>query len=529
MKDKIMNAMQRFSKAMFIPVLILPIVGILIAFGNILTNAKLAQYAPFLKNNLIFGFGKILSGSLVPILANLGIIFCVGLAVGLAKEKKAEAGFTSVLVYFIFNNAMNIFLSLSGKLVPVDKLRGSGQAMVLGTQVLDMGVFLGIILGIVVAYFHNKYCRKEFNGAFQIYGGSRLVFLILIPVVVVLAVILSYVWPTVQLGISSLGYYIQKSGNFGIFMYGMLERLLIPTGLHHLVYTPFLYTQLGGIETIGGKVIEGARNIYFAQIADPSIKVLSSTVIWDARGLSKMFGLVGACLALYHTADTDKKKKAKAILIPAAVTSIIAGVTEPIEFSFLFTAPILFGVHAVLSGLGMVALNILNVRAIGPNGLIDFLLYNLPLGIAKTGWPMFILVGIAQFAVYYLIFRFLIVKLNLKTTGREDSTEEVKLYSKNDYKNKAVAEKETETKASGNEALVIIEALGGKENIKKVDNCYTRLRLILEDTSKVDESTLKGTGAAGVIKKGENVQVIYGLQVTRIRSMVDEALGIVGE
>lgn len=524
-----MNAMQRFSKAMFIPVLILPIVGILIAFGNILTNAKLAQYAPFLKNNLIFGFGKILSGSLVPILANLGIIFCVGLAVGLAKEKKAESGFTSVLVYFIFNNAMNIFLNLSGKLVPADKLRGSGQAVVLGTQVLDMGVFLGIILGIVVAYFHNKYCKKEFNGAFQIYGGSRLVFLILIPVVVVLAVVLSYVWPTVQLGISSLGYYIQKTGNFGIFMYGMLERLLIPTGLHHLVYTPFLYTQLGGIETIGGKVIEGARNIYFAQIADPSIKVLSSTVIWDARGLSKMFGLVGACLALYHTADADKKKKAKAILIPAAITSIIAGVTEPIEFSFLFTAPILFGVHAVLSGLGMVALNILNVRAIGPNGLIDFLLYNLPLGIAKTGWPMFILVGIAQFLVYYLIFRFLIVKLNLKTTGREDSTEEVKLYSKNDYKNKTVAEKGIETKASSNEALVIIEALGGKENIKKVDNCYTRLRLILEDTSKVDEDTLKDTGAAGVIKKGENVQVIYGLQVTRIRSMVDEALGIVGE
>lgn len=314
-------------------------------------------------------------------------------------------------------------------------------------------------------------------------------------------------------------------------MYGTLERLLIPTGLHHLVYTPFLYSQLGGIETIGGKAIEGARNIYFAQIADPSIKVLSSTVIWDARGLSKMFGLVGACLALYHTADADKKKKARAILIPAAVTSIIAGVTEPIEFSFLFTAPILFGVHAVLSGLGMVALNILNVRAIAPNGFIDFLLYNLPLGIEKTGWPMFILVGVAQFAVYYVIFRFLIVKLNLKTTGREDSNEEVKLYTKQDYKDKVTGDQGSEDResTSGNEALVIIEALGGKENIKKVDNCFTRLRLILDDTSKVDEATLKGTGATGVVKKGENVQVIYGLHVTRIRSIVDEALGIVGE
>ncbi|QLY80640.1 PTS transporter subunit EIIC [Clostridium intestinale] len=526
MKEKIMNAMQRFSKAMFIPVLILPIVGILIAFGNILTNARLAEYAPFLKNTLIFGFGKILSGSLVPILSNLGIIFCVGLAVGLAKEKKAESGFTSVLVYFVFINAMNIFLNLSGKLVPADQLRGSGQAVVLGTQVLDMGVFLGIILGIVVAYIHNRYCKKEFNGAFQVYGGSRLVFLILIPIVVVLAVVLSYVWPSVQWGISSLGYYIQKSGNFGIFIYGMLERLLIPTGLHHLVYTPFLYTQLGGVETIGGQVIEGARNIYFAEIADPAVKVLSGSVIWDARGVSKMFGLVGACLALYHTADDDKKKKAKAILIPAAITSIIAGVTEPIEFSFLFTAPILFGIHAVLSGLGMVALNILNVRAIGPNGLIDFLLYNLPLGIEKTSWPMFVLVGIVQFAIYYGLFRFLIVKLNLKTTGREDDKDDVQLYTKSDYKAKAEGNNSI---SSDDKALVIIEALGGKENIKKVDNCYTRLRLVLEDSTKVDEKTLKGTGAAGVVIKGENVQVIYGLNVTSIRSMVDNALGIVGE
>lgn len=528
MKDKIMNAMQRFSKAMFIPVLILPIVGIIIAFGNVLTNAKLAQYAPFLKNTLVFGFGKMLSGSLVPILSNLGIIFCVGLAVGLAKEKKAESGFTSVLVYLIFINAMNIFLNLSGKLVPADQLRGSGQAVVLGTQVLDMGVFLGIILGIVVAFIHNKYCKKDFEGALQIYGGSRLVFMILIPIVVILAVILSYVWPIVQIGISNLGYYIQKSGNFGIFVYGLLERLLIPTGLHHLVYTPFLYTQLGGIETIGGQVIEGARNIYFAEIADPTVKVLSDSVIWDARGLPKMFGLIGACLALYHTADKDKKAKAKAILIPAAITSLIAGVTEPIEFSFLFAAPILFGVHAVLSGLGMVALNILNVRAIGPNGFIDFLLYNLPLGIEKTGWPMFIVVGLVQFVIYYVIFRVLIVKLNLKTTGREDNNEDVKLYTKKDYKEKSAAHG-TKTEGSSNKALVIIEALGGKANIKKVDNCYTRLRLILEDTSKVDENTLKGTGAAGVVKKGENVQVIYGLNVSKIRSMVDEELGIVGE
>ncbi|MDU3351858.1 MAG: PTS transporter subunit EIIC, partial [Clostridium sp.] len=302
MKEKIMNKLQDFSKGMFVPVLILPIAGIIIAIGNILTNAKLAEYLPFLKNDVVYGLGKMLSGSLVSILTNLGIIFCVGLAVGLAKKKKAEAGFTSLLVFLVFINAMNIFLTLTEKLAPADALRGSGQTTVLGVQILDMGVFLGIILGIVVAYIHNKFCEKEFDGAFQIYGGSRLVFIILIPVTVGLAIVFSYVWPPVQNVINNLGEFIQSSGNFGIFTYGTLERLLIPTGLHHLVYTPFLYSSLGGVAEIGGQVFEGARNIYFAEMADPTIAKLSASVIWDARGLSKMFGLVGACLAMYHTA-----------------------------------------------------------------------------------------------------------------------------------------------------------------------------------------------------------------------------------
>ena len=529
MKEKIMNQLQNFSKGMFVPVLILPIAGIIIAIGNILTNARLAEYLPFLKNNLVFGLGKMLSGSLVSVLTNLGIIFCVGLAVGLAKKKKAEAGFTSLLVFLVFINAMNIFLNLNGKLAPADALRGSGQTTVLGVQILDMGVFLGIILGIVVAYFHNKFSEKEFDGAFQIYGGSRLVFIILIPVTVLLAIVCSYIWPVVQGGINNLGEFIKNSGNFGIFTYGTLERLLIPTGLHHLVYTPFLYSSLGGVAEVGGQVFEGARNIYFAEMADPTIAKLSASVIWDARGLSKMFGLIGACLAMYHTALPQNKTKIKAILIPAAVTSILAGVTEPIEFSFMFVAPVLFGIHAVLSGLGMVILNLLGVTAIGPNGLIDFLLYNLPLGIEKTGWPMYILVGIGQFIVYYLIFRFVITKFKLKTPGREEEGE-TKLYTKSDYKAKSTSNKESvDTKASGeaNLAPVIVEGLGGVDNIVKVDNCFTRLRLIVKDSSLVNEALLKNeTAANGVVIKGENVQVIYGLRVTGVRKSVDEYLGI---
>lgn len=401
--------------------------------------------------------------------------------------------------------------------------------MVLGVQVLDMGVFLGIILGIVTAVVHNKFCEKEFNNAFQIYGGTRFVFIMLIPVVVLLAIAFTYIWPYFQNGINSLGTLINQSGNFGIFLYGTLERLLIPTGLHHLVYTPFLYTSLGGIQEVGGQIFEGARNIYFAEIADPSVSILSPSVIWDARGISKMFGLIGACLAMYHTASPENKGKAKAILIPAVVTSFVAGVTEPIEFSFMFVAPLLFVVHAALSGLSMVVLNLLSVRAIGPNGFIDFLLYNVPLGIEKTGWPMYILVGILFFVIYYLTFRFLISKFNFKTIGREDAGEETKLYSKKDYneaKGKNTAAQGAQTEGNTGMASVIVDALGGPDNINTVTNCYTRLRLTLNEPGVVNEAVLKNeTGASGVIIKDQNVQVVYGLQVNSVRKAVDSYLG----
>ncbi|UOQ83737.1 PTS transporter subunit EIIC [Gracilibacillus salinarum] len=527
MKERAMEAMQRFSKAMFIPVLILPIAGILIALGNVFTNQRLLDAVPFLDNPILTGFGSILSGSLVAILGNLGLIFCVGITVGLAKKEKSVAGFTALLGYLVFVNAMNKFMELAGLLAEADAMQSTGQKLVLGVQILDMGVFLGLILGVITAAVHNRFIETELKGAFQIYGGSRFVFIVLIPVVILLAVSLTYIWPFFQSGINSLGELIQRSGNFGLFLYGALERLLIPTGLHHLVYTPFLYTSLGGVQEVGGQVFEGARNIYYAEIANPSVTRLSESVIWDARGISKMFGLIGACLAMYHTAKPENKKKAKAILIPVAFTSFLAGVTEPIEFSFMFVAPLLFVVHAALAGLSFVTLNLLDVRAIGPNGMIDFLLYNLPLGIEKTSWPMYIVVGLIFFAIYYGVFRFLIVKFNFKTIGREDADQETKMYSKKEYKEKKSNDNEEGAQPGDGLANVIVGALGGKDNIKTVTNCYTRLRLTVDKPDAVDEAILKNeTGANGVIIKDKNVQVVYGLEVNNIRRQVDNYLGI---
>ena len=530
MKAKIMDSMQKFSKAMFVPVLILPIAGILIAIGNVFTNPRLIETFGFLDNPITMGFGSILSAALLPVLTNLGVIFCVGIALGLANKKKAEAAFTALLGYLVFLYAMNKFMELREMLVAPDQLQGSGQALVLGVQVLDMGVFLGIILGIVVALIHNRFIDTTFNNAFQVYGGARFVFIVLIPVLVLAAILLSFIWPVIQQGIDGLGGVIQKTGNFGIFLYGSLERLLIPTGLHHLIYTPFLYTSLGGVAEVGGQVFEGARNIYFAEIADPAVRVLSQSVIWDARGISKMFGLIGACLAMYQTAKPENKFKVKAILIPAVVTSFVAGVTEPIEFSFMFVAPALFVIHSALSGLSMVALNVLGSRAIGPNGFIDFLLYNIPLGTEKTRWPIYLLVGVAFFFIYYFIFRFLIVKFNFKTVGREDEDQETKLYSKKEYNEKktAVPDEGVLADSSADDELSgkIVEGLGGAENIKTIDNCYTRLRLKLAKPELVNEGLLKNqTQAKGVISNGENVHVVYGLTVPQVREKLEKYLG----
>lgn len=401
--------------------------------------------------------------------------------------------------------------------------------MVMGVQIIDMGIFLGILLGLIVAYIHNRFIDVELKGALQIYGGSRLVFVILSLIMIVLSIFFTHTWPIVQHGINLLAHFIEKAGAFGVFVYGFLERILIPTGLHHLVYTPFLYTNIGGTQIVeviqNGETVpmmfEGARNIYNAQLSNiDAVTRLTKSVVWDARGITKIFGLVGAALAMYHTSKPENKTKIKVILLSAMGASILAGVTEPIEFSFLFTAPILFVIHAILSGLGMVAFSILDVRSIIPNGVIDFILINIPVGIDRTSWPVVIVIGIVQAILYYVIFKYLILKFNLKTPGREDN-KEVKLYTKKDYGEKKKIEKE----ADENIAELIVKGLGGKENILKVENCYTRLRVNVKDMQKVDDDILNMTSPNSIIKvDDENIQIVYGIKVRGIRNQVDNYL-----
>lgn len=423
-RTKLSRFGEEFSKGILIPVFILPIVGILLAFGVLLTNKAI----PLANIEKIFEFGTILKNSVLSIFINLSPVFCVGIAAGMAKSKKGNAALNAIVLFFIFIYSMNSFMKLNSLLID-GNLSGTGQGNILGVQILDMGVFLGIILGVLTAIIHNKYFGIEFNGVMRLYGGANLALLIGIPIVIILSIILTYSWPLIQTGISKMTNLIVSTGSFGVGLYGFLERILIPTGLHHLLWVPVELSSVSGSGVVDGVYLEGVRNIAMAELASSNVDRLGPGAVYLTKAMSKMFELVGAAYAIYKCADEENKTKVKALLIPAVGAAVTAGVTEPLEFSFLFTAPILFVVHAILAGIGMAIVAILDIRVIAVSGGIEFLAMMLPVG-AKGDTIKFIIVGIVQIVIYYYIFRFLITKLNLKTPGRGNAT---KLYTKGEY------------------------------------------------------------------------------------------------
>lgn len=511
LKEKIVNQLQKFSKAMIGPVLFLPIVGLGIAITSVMTNTAFVT-----EGSGIYIIGKYLSSILWAIMNNLSFLFCIGIALGLAKKKKAEAAFVAAMSFFMFLNANTTWLNLTGRLAEGlnnNDLFGSGQTFVLGYQVTDMGVFLGILLGCIVAFMHNRFIDKEFKGALSIYGNSKFVLITMIPVIAVFALGITYIWPVVQGGITALTTFMDSAGALGVFLYGFLNRFLVPTGLHHLIWSPFVFSSLGGQMLIGGETYIGAKPIFLAQIADPSIAVLDPSARFLVYGMVKIFGILGVALAFYKTAYPQNKKKLRTTIFPSALTSFLVGITEPLEFLFIFTAPILWLVYSVIDGLFQMFSYMLNVRICATNGIIDFLVFNLPAGIARTNWPIFVVLGLIEIVVMYFVFKLMITKLKLKTPGREEETAEAE---------EVVAPEGVDA----NLGQTIVAALGGAENILQVENCFTRLRVDVVDENLVDEGVLKETGAAGVVKKPQHIQAIYGMKVNQMRTIVDDALGI---
>lgn len=467
---------------------------------------------------------------------NLPIIFAVGVAIGMAKKEKEVSALSAVIAYFVMNTAVNAMLKINGDIladgtIAEDVLEGT-IASSCGIYTLQMGVFGGIIVGLGVAALHNKFYRIQLPNALSFFGGTRFVPIISTLVYLVVGILLYFVWPAVQNGIYALGGLVTGSGYIGTLIFGLVKRALIPFGLHHVFYMPFWHTALGGTMDVAGQTIMGGQNIFFAQLADSAnIAHFSAdaTRYFSGEFIFMIFGLPGAALAMYRQAKPEKKKTAGGLLLSAALTCMLTGITEPIEFSFLFVALMLFVVQVILAGTAYMIAHILNI-AVGltfSGGLLDLFLFGILQGNEKTSWLLIIPVGIIYFFLYYFIFSFLIKKFNLKTPGREDSGTETRLYTKADVR----AAKNDNGGADSNDeiSVKITKGLGGKANISDVDCCATRLRCTVKDSSLIDDAVLKSTDASGVIHKGNGVQVIYGPNVTVIKSNLEDYLDAIDE
>ena len=530
MKDKIFGVLQRVGRSFMLPIAILPVAGLLLGIGGSFSNETMLETYGLLKVmgpgtvfNAIF---QVMSKAGDIVFANLPIIFAMGVAIGMAKKEKEVAALAAVIAFFIMHASIAAMIVINGG---AEQLLDGAVTSVCGIESLQMGVFGGIIVGLGVAALHNRFYKIELPQVLSFFGGTRFVPIVCSLVYTAVGILMFFVWPVIQAGIYAVGDVVLSSGYAGTLVYGFMERLLIPFGLHHVFYLPFWQTAVGGTLEVGGQLIEGAQNIFFAQLADPTVEqfAVSATRFMSGKFPLMIFGLPGAALAMYRTAKPEKKEAVAGLLVSAALTSMLTGITEPLEFTFLFVAPLLYGIHCVFAGAAYMLMHICGV-GVGmtfSGGLIDMLLFGVLQGNAKTNWIWIVIVGIGYFVVYYLLFGFLIKKLDLKTPGRDDS-EEVKLYRRSDVDAKKRGEAEAGAAVSEDDALsaAIVRGLGGKKNISDVDCCATRLRITVFKADLVDDAGLKATGASGVVHKGNGVQIIYGPRVTVIKSNLEDYL-----
>lgn len=567
MKDKIFGVLQRVGRSFMLPIAVLPVAGLLLGIGSSFTNeTTIATYG--LQN--ILGDGTILHALLTVmskagnvIFDNLPIIFAVGVAIGMAKAEKEVAALSAMISFFVMHASIYAVLLLAdeiledGSIAP-DVLEGT-IASACGIPTLQMGVFGGILVGLGVAALHNRYYKIQLPSALSFFGGSRFVPIISTVTYVGVGILMYFIWPVVQNGIFALGGLVTGTGYFGTLIFGIIKRALIPFGLHHVFYMPFWQTALGGTMMVDGKLIQGGQNIFFAQLASLGVAHFSAdaTRYFSGEFLFMIFGLPGAALAMYRCAKPEKKKAAGGLLLGAALACMVTGITEPIEFSFLFVAPMLFAVQVILAGSAYMVAHMLNI-AVGltfSGGLLDLIIFGVLQGNAKTSWLRVIPAGIVYFLLYYFMFSFLIKKFDLKTPGREKDEDETRLYTKADVnarrdengegkgrtqnqgehssrqKNRTNSRKNMQKQAGRNQqktqesrSAAIARGMGGRDNITSVDCCATRLRCSIKDSFLVDEKLLRTTGAVGVIVKGQGIQIIYGPQVTVIKSELEAYL-----
>ncbi len=528
MKDKIFGVLQRVGRSFMLPIALLPVAGLLLGIGSSFTNATTIEtyhLGKFIyEGGVLYTILDIMSKTGSAVFDNLALLFAMGVAIGMAKKEKEVAALSGAIAYIVMNTTISALITAKGG---VEAMAENSTTSVLGITTLQMGVFGGIIVGLGVAALHNKFYKTELPQVLSFFGGTRFVPIVSTVTYLIVGIIMFYLWPVVQLGISKLGVLVLNSGYAGTWIYGILERALIPFGLHHVFYMPFWQTELGGSMMIDGNMVAGAQNIFFAELASKSTEVfsVSATRFMAGKFPFMIFGLPAAAFAMYKTARPEKKKIVGSLLLSAALTSMITGITEPLEFTFLFVAPLMYAVHCILAGLSYMLMHILNV-GVGmtfSGGLIDMTLFGILQGNAKTHWIWIVVVGLIYAVVYYFVFYFMITKMNLKTPGREPDDVEPKLYRRSDVNEaKAAKAKGADKRASDVVSAMILKGLGGKDNLSDVDCCATRLRVTVNDASKVTDDMLKASGASGVIHKGNGVQVIYGPKVSVIKSDLED-------
>ena len=511
-----------------LPIALLPVAGLLLGIGSSFTNeTMLAAYglnSVIHPGTLIYTILDVMSQTGSAVFNNLALLFAMGVAIGMARKEKEVAALSGAVAYIIMNTAIQAMINAAGG---VEAMPANSTTTMLGITTLQMGVFGGIVVGLGVAALHNKFYKIELPQVLAFFGGTRFVPIVSSIVYLVVGIAMFYIWPVVQNGIAALGALVLASGYAGTFIYGLLERALIPFGLHHVFYMPFWQTAVGGTAIIDGVTVTGAQNIFFAELASKSTTVfsVSATRFMAGKFPFMMFGLPGAALAMYQCAKPEKKKVAGGLLLSAALTAFLTGITEPLEFTFIFVALPMYAVHCVLAGLSFMLMHILNV-GVGmtfSGGLIDLVLFGVMQGNAKTHWVWVVVVGAVYFVLYYIIFRFMISKFDYKTPGRDDA-EEVKLYTRADVNARSAASGSTAPAGDDPVSALIVEGLGGAANLSDVDCCATRLRCTVKDAALVRQDVLKASGASGVICKGNGVQVVYGPKVAVIKAKLEDYL-----
>ncbi|WP_027108244.1 PTS transporter subunit EIIC [Lacticigenium naphthae] len=537
MKNKIMDTLQGLGRTFMLPIALLPAAGLMLGIGASFTGDS---FISLYNLEGILGEGTILNGFLAilrdsgdVIFGNLPLFFAIAVALGMAKAAKEVAALASAVGYLMMYASMTSTIANFRDIDQLNQTAGLVGSVLGFDNTLNMGVFGGIIIGLIVAALHNRFYKVEFPDALSFFAGTRFVPIISAFVAVLVGIVMSFIWPFAGSAIAWLGEAVADLGYFGTFLYGYIYRILIPLGLHHVFYLPFWQTALGGTAEVGGQVVEGAQNILFAQLAAGQPIDPEAARFFAGMFPFMIFGFPAAAFAMYQAAKPERKKDVKGLMFSASLTSIFTGITEPIEFSFLFASPFLyFGVHGVLAAFSFMLMHILEV-GVGvtfSGGLLDFVLYGILPGQEMTNWIPVVVVGLIYGVVYYLVFRFFIHKFDLKTPGREEGDQEAKMYTKADYKAKQHGKSGDGSEPIQDEmSQDIVTGLGGPDNLNTVDNCATRLRVNVKDSTKIDESLLKSTGAAGVTSSGNNVQVIYGPKVSNIKQNLDEYLSSVGK